>query len=328
MQGTSRHANDLTRHTRLLSGRVHPGLAQSVADHLDINLSPVSFTDFANSEINCRIDESVRGCDVFVIQSHAGDVSSAIMEQLLLIDAAKRASARTVTAVCPYMGYARQDRKSRDREPIASRLIIDMMETAGVDRIMSVDLHSGQIQGFFDGPFDHLVAMPVFYEYVKAHFKDNFIIVSPDAGRVKLNEKYSRALGCDMAIIHKQRLTEIHNQSEAKQLIGDVTGKDCLLIDDMIDTAGTICAAADLLREQGAKDIYGIATHGILSDPACKRISESAFKSVIVTDTLPVDTALCSKLKVIPVSGLIARAIDAIVSNQSLSAIFSGENQF
>ncbi len=315
---------------QLLSGRAHPKLAADMAEALGTTLSPVRLEDFANGEIRCIIEESVRGNDVFIIQSHQSfntKIHKSIFEQLLMIDAAKRASARTITAVCPFLSYARQDRKASGREPIGARLMIDMLTAAGADRIMSVDLHSGQTQGFFDGPFDHLISMPLFKQYLQTNFDSNIVMVSPDAGRVKLNERYSSALGCDIAIIHKQRSTEENNSSEARQLIGDVAGKTCIIVDDMIDTAGTVCAAADMLKEHGAGDIYGLATHGILSSPAVERIEASAFKKIIVTDTLPVNIEGTNKIEVLSVAPLIADAINAVCTGQSISALFEGQNQ-
>lgn len=313
---------------QLLSGRAHPELADEIAAYLETPLTKVTLAEFANGEISCRIEDSVRGNDVFVIQTHCGNIHDSIMEQLLIIDAAKRASARTITAVIPFMSYARQDRKSNGREPIGARLLVDLLCAAGVDRIMSVDLHSGQSQGFFDGPFDHIIAMPVLKKYIEQNFGSDLVIVSPDAGRVKLNERYSRALNSEMAIIHKHRSTSQRNVAEAKQLIGDVAGKTCLIIDDMIDTAGTICAAAGLLKQKGAKSVYGIATHALLSGPAYDKINESEFEKIIVTDTLPVDRAKSSKVEVLSTSELIAEAIRAVCTGESLSAIFEGQNQF
>lgn len=312
---------------QLLTGRVHPELATEVAQRLDIPLSKAKLGNFANGEISCQLDESVRGGNVYVIQSHGGSVNDAIIEQMLLIDAAKRASAHTITAVCPFLGYMRQDRKASGREPVAARLIVDMLANAGADRIMSVDLHSGQTQGFFNGPFDHLIAMPILCAYIKKNLKKDLVIVSPDAGRVKSAERYASILGCNIAIIHKQRSHVKHNSVEAKYLIGEVKGKTCLIIDDMIDTAGTICAAADLLAEHGAKDIYGLATHGILSDPAMERIEASAFKKVIVTNTLPVSHDPHDKVEVLSIAPLVADAISASFAGQSVSALFDGQNQ-
>lgn len=311
----------------LLTGRVHPELAKQIAKRIQVPLGKARLGDFANGEISCQLDESVRGSDVYIIQSHGGSINDAIIEQMLLIDAAKRASAHSITAVCPFFGYARQDRKASGREPVAARLIVDMLANAGADRIMSVDLHSGQIQGFFNGPFDHLIAMPILCNYIKKHWGKDLVIVSPDAGRVKSAERYASVLGCNIAIIHKQRSYTKKNSAEAKYLIGDVKGKVCVIIDDMIDTAGTICAAAGLLAEKGAKEIYGLATHGILSDPAMERIEASAFKKVIVTNTLPVSHNPKDKVEVLSVAELIADAIEASYAGLSVSALFDGKNQ-
>lgn len=316
------------RRLRLLTGRAHPKLALDVAAALETTLCEVKLGNFANGEISCRLSESVRGDEVFIMQTHCCNVNDAIMEQVIMIDAAKRASAASITAVCPFLGYARQDRKSSGREPITARLVIDMLANAGADRIMSVDLHSGQTQGFFDGPFDHLIAMPTLLGYMQSHFKaKDLVIVSPDAGRVKSAERYSSALNCGIAIIHKHRSKLKHNAVEAKFLIGDVKGKICVVVDDMIDTASTICAAADLLAQNGAKEIYGVATHGVLSDPAEKRIRASAFSKVIITDSLPLRAKKSSKIEVISIAPLLAGAIGAVYGGGSVSALFDGKNQ-
>lgn len=317
-----------SHHMQLLSGRVHPQLAAEIASYLGVELADVKIGNFANGEVSIRFNESLRGNDVFIIQTQGTRVHEALFEQLLMIDAAKRASARSITAVCPLLSYSRQDRKSAGREPIGARLIVDMLTAAGADRIMTVDLHSGQAQGFFDGPFDHLIAMPLFKRYVKEHFGNDFVFVAPDAGRVKLTERYSSSLGADMAIIHKQRSTSKHNSVEAKQLIGDVNGRACVIIDDMIDTAGTFCAAADMLKEKGAKTVYGLASHGIFSGDALEKIEQSAFEKVVVTNTVPIDTGtITNKVEILSVAQLLADAIDAVSSGNSLSAIFEGENQ-
>jgi ribose-phosphate pyrophosphokinase len=314
---------------QIMSGRVHPLLAGEIARLLDAPIHTVQLSNFANGEISCRLGESVRDSDVFIIQTHGGNVNDAIMEQAIMIDAAKRASARSITAVCPFLGYARQDRKSMGREPITARLVIDLLAQAGADRIISVDLHAGQIQGFFNGPFDHLIARPIICDYIKSHFDpENLVIVSPDAGRVKSTERYGSDLGCDIAIVHKQRSTSKHNSVEARYLIGDVKNKICLVVDDMIDTAGTICTAANLLADQGAKNIYGVATHGLLSDPALQRINNSSFSKVIFTNTLPfVKSPQSKKIVVLSVASLIADAINAVFSGSSVSALFDGKNQ-
>lgn len=313
----------------LLTGRTHPELASEIAKYLGIELSEVLLEDFANGEIRARIKQSIRGDDVFIVQTHYGKIHRSLFEQLLMIDAAKRASARSITAVCPLLSYARQDRKSAGREPIGARLIVDMLAAAGADRIMSVDLHSGQTQGFFDGPFDHLIAAPLFKKYVKKHFGEDVVFVAPDAGRVKLTERYSSNMGAEMAIIHKTRSAHTKNAVEAKHLIGEVEGRNCVIIDDMIDTAGTFCAAADLLKERGAKIVYGIATHGIFSVPALQRIEDSGFEKIIVTNTVPIDTkGITTKVEALSVAELVGDAITAVANSRSVSAIFEGENQF
>jgi ribose-phosphate pyrophosphokinase len=317
------------RRIQLLSGRVHPQLANEVSDRLGIPLSDLDLSDFANGEVRVRIHESLRGNDVFIIQAHHGRINLSVMEQLLLIDAAKRASARSITAVCPFLGYARQDRKSSGREPIGARMMIDLLTAAGADRIMSVDLHSGQIQGFFDGPFDHLIAMPVFTKYIRENLDlSDVVMVSPDAGRVKMAERYSTALGVELAIIHKQRSTETKNLSKARYLIGDVKDKVCITVDDMIDTAGTITTAADLLKKQGAREIYALSTHGVFSEPALERLKDSAFTKVVVTNTLPAPANDAGgKIVTLSIAHLIADATAAIFADESVSALFEGNNQ-
>lgn len=317
---------------QLLSGRAHPELSAEIARYLGKDLCKIRISDFANGEISVRFDESLRGNDVFIIQTHGAHglkIHTSIFEQLLMIDAAKRASARSITAICPLLSYARQDRKAAGREPIAARLLVDMLAKAGADRIMSIDLHSGQTQGFFDGPFDHLIAMPLFNQYIKKNIGGDVMFVAPDAGRVKMAERYSSTFGTGMAIIHKIRSTEKHNSVIAKHLIGDVKGKDCIIVDDMIDTAGTFCAAAEMLKERGAGNIYGVATHGVFSEPSLERIEASSFKKVIVTDTVPIDTqGITDKIEVLSVAKLLAKAIAAVSSASSVSALFEGKNQF
>lgn len=316
---------------QLLTGRSHPELAKEIAKHLGVKLADTRVSDFANGEISIRFNESLRGNDVFIMQTHGAHglkIHTSIFEQLLMIDAAKRASARSITAICPLLSYARQDRKAAGREPIAARLLVDLLAKAGADRIMSVDLHSGQTQGFFDGPFDHLIAMPLFKKYIRTNVSKDVMFIAPDAGRVKMAERYSSAFGTGMAIIHKIRSTEKHNSVIAKHLIGDVKGKDCVIVDDMIDTAGTFCAAAEMLKEKGAGNIYGVATHGVFSEPSLERIESSQFKKVIVTNTVPIDTSgVTKKVEVLSVAKLLADAIAAISSASSVSALFEGQNQ-
>ncbi|MGH8981436.1 MAG: ribose-phosphate diphosphokinase [Acidimicrobiales bacterium] len=314
----------------LVTGRSHPVLAAQIAEHLGVELSEANLREFANGEVHCRYDTSIRGCDVFIIQTHCGPVNDTIMEQLIMIEAAKRASAKRITAVCPYYGYARQDRKSTGREPITAKLVADMLSVAGADRVVSVDLHSGQIQGFFDVPFDHLTATPVLERYLRENVGgklDDIMVVAPDAGRVKVAERYSQRLGCNIAMVHKTRPPGTANRVEARHVVGEVAGRCCVIIDDMIDTAGTVCAAAELLAENGAADVWAMATHGVLSDPAADRLKASLISRVVVTDTLPVpDHRTFDKLEVLSVSSVIADAIDAVFEDTSVSEIFGGDN--
>jgi len=315
------------RRLELVSGRSHPVLAEQIADHLGVTLGEANLREFANGEVHCRYDISIRGCDVFIIQTHCGPVNDSLMEQLIMIDAAKRASAKRITAVCPYYGYSRQDRKSTGREPITSKLVADMLQAAGADRVISVDLHSGQIQGFFDVPFDHLTAAPVLEEYLRQQGATDAVVVAPDAGRVKVAERYSQHMGLDLALVHKTRPRGSTNHVEARHIVGDVEGRRCVLIDDMIDTAGTICAAAELLSDAGAADIWAMATHPVLSDPAVDRLKASPISRVVVTDTLPVaDDRIFDKLEILPIARIIADVIDAVFEETSVSEIFGGEN--
>jgi ribose-phosphate pyrophosphokinase len=314
------------RRLELVSGRSHPELAREIATHLGVELSSANLREFANGEIHCRYDISLRGSDVFIVQTHCGPVNDTLMEQLIMIDAAKRASAKRITAVCPYYGYSRQDRKAIGREPITAKLVADVLQVAGADRVVSLDLHSGQIQGFFDIPFDHLTAMPVLVEELRSCGSD-MVIVAPDAGRVKVAERFSQHLNCDLAFVHKRRPRGTANLVEALDVVGEVDGRHCVLIDDMIDTAGTICAGAELLAERGASDVWAMATHPVLSDPALERLEKSPLSRVVVTDTLPIALERrIDKLSVLSVSKLIADAIDAVFEDTSVSEIFGGDN--
>ena len=297
----------------LYSGRSHPELAQEIADHLDVRLGEPNLSEFANGEIHCRFNESIRGGDVFILQTHGGDVNESIMEQLIMIDAAKRASAKRITAVCPYFGYSRQDRKASGREPITAKLVADMLRAAGAERIVSVDLHSGQIQGFFEGPFDHLRAMPLLLDYIRENSGPDPVLVAPDAGRVRVAEQFGQHLDADIAIVHKRRETKVPNQVQARSVVGSVEGRPCIVVDDMIDTAGTMCAAAELLVAHGATDVWAMATHGILSDPAIDRLKNSPLSRVVVTNTVPVPVdRRFDKLEVLSIAAIVAAAIDAI----------------
>ncbi|HEY2330725.1 MAG TPA: ribose-phosphate diphosphokinase [Acidimicrobiales bacterium] len=313
---------------QVYAGRSHPALAEQIVEHLGVELGEANLRTFANGEIHCQFGESVRGSDVFIIQTHAEPIHEAIMEQLIMIDAASRASAKRITAVCPYYGYSRQDRKAEGREPISAKLLANMLVVAGANRMVSVDLHSGQIQGFFDKPVDHLTAMPVLLEYLREHGGDDLVIVSPDAGRVKVAERYSQHLQADLAFVHKTRPKGTKSTVEAKGVIGDVDGRRCVVIDDMIGTAGTICAAAEILKEKGASEVWAMATHGLLSDPAVDRLKNSAFERIVITDTVPLPPEKeFDKIEVLSVSKIIAAAIDAVFDDTSVSEIFGGENQ-
>jgi ribose-phosphate pyrophosphokinase len=315
----------------VVAGRTNLPLATEIADGLGVELGEPNLADFANGEIHCRYSESIRGSDVFIIQSHTGvdgfTLNDALMEQLIMVDAAKRASAKRITAVCPYYGYARQDRKAEGREPISAKLVADLFRTAGATRLVSVDLHSGQIQGFFDGPVDHLTAAPVLVEHIRANLPDNLVVVSPDTGRVRVAEKYANKLGADIAIVHKRHVHGQKNEVEARELIGAVEGRSCALIDDMIDTAGTICAAADLVCDRGADQVWVLATHGLFSGPAVDRLKNSRIEKVVVTNTLPLPSEKqFDKVEVLSVAPIIADAIRAVFEDTSVSEIFDGDN--
>lgn len=315
----------------LFSGRHNLELAEEVARELGISLSEANPDQFANGETHIRFDESIRGSDVFIMQGHANvgtlSLNDAVMEHLIMVDTARRASAKRITAVMPFYGYARQDRKSSGREPITARLIADMFAAAGATRLVAVDLHSGQIQGFFNGPVDHLTAAPVLVKHLRIHTED-LVVVSPDAGRVKVAERYAQTLEADLAIVHKTRSKSEKNAVEAKRVVGEVEGRNCVLIDDMIDTAGTICSAAELLMERGAKSVVAAATHAVFSGPAVDRLKNSVFERVIVTNTLPLSPEeRFDKLEVLSVAPLIAKTIRAVFDDASVSTIFDGQNQ-
>jgi len=314
---------------RLFTGRGYPELAQEVADQLGIPLTPTSAYDFANGEIFVRFEESVRGCDAFVIQSHTEPLNKQIMEQLIMVDALKRASAKRITVVVPFYGYARQDKKHRGREPISARLIADLFKTAGADRLMTVDLHTAQIQGFFDGPVDHLFALPLLTNYVGSKVdRSRLTIVSPDSGRVRVAERWSDLLGgCPIAFIHKTRDPLIPNEAVVGRVVGDVAGRTCVVIDDMIDTAGTITKAVDALIDAGATEVLVAATHAVLSGPAVERLKNSKVAEVVITNTLPTsDANKFDKLTILSIAPLLARAIKEVFEDGSVTSLFDGHS--
>lgn len=314
----------------VVAGRAAESLASDICAELGVKLGSANVAEFANGEIHVRYDESIRGADVFIVQTHAqwqgGSINDAVMEHVIMVDAAKRASAKRITVVAPFYGYSRQDRKATGREPITARLLADMFAAAGADRLLSVDLHSGQIQGFFDGPVDHLTAMPVLVDYLRG-IDDDLVIVSPDAGRMKVAERYTNLLAADLAYVHKRRSSEGKGVVEAKEIIGHVAGRSCVLIDDMIDTGGTICAAADLLAQYQAKRILIAATHGVFSSPALERLAAAPAERVLVTDTLGAShAARLDKITTLSVAPIIARAIAAVFEDTSVSEIFDGNH--
>ncbi|ACU98208.1 ribose-phosphate diphosphokinase [Saccharomonospora viridis] len=311
----------------LFSGRSHVELAEEVAKHLNVTITPQTLHSFANGEIYVRYQESVRGTDAFVLQSFSPPINEWIMEQLIMVDALKRASAKRITVIMPFYPYSRQDKKHKGREPISARLIADLFKTAGADRIMTVDLHTAQIQGFFDGPVDHLLAQTVLANYINDTYGDNDItVVSPDSGRVRLAEKWADQLGSrPIAFIHKTRDPDKPNQAVANRVVGEVKGRLCVLIDDMIDTGGTITQAADALMEEGAADVVIASTHGILSDPATERLSKSPVREVVVTNTLPIpEEKRIPKLTVLSIAPLLARAIQEVFEDGSVTSLFDG----
>lgn len=315
------------KHLMVFSGRAHPALAGAVADLLGTELVPTSAYEFANSEIYVRYEESVRGSDAFVIQSHTAPINEWIMEHLIMVDALKRASAKRITVVMPFWGYSRQDKKHRGREPISARLIADLFKTAGADRIISVDLHADQLQGYFDGPVDHLMALPVLADYIKARYGDQELaVVSPDAGRIKVAERWSARLGgVPLAFIHKTRDITRPNETVANRVVGDVSGKICVLTDDIIDTGGTIVKAAEAIMSAGASGVILAATHAILSDPAVDRLKNSPAVEVIITDTLPVpEEKQFDKLTTLSIAPMLAQAIREVFEDGSVTKMFDG----
>jgi ribose-phosphate pyrophosphokinase len=312
----------------LLSGRSHPELIDEIAACLGVEPTPTTLYDFANGEIFVRFLESVRGCDAFVVQSHTAPINQWIMEHLIMVDALKRASAKRITVVAPFFGYARQDKKSRGREPISARLMADLFLTAGADRIMAVDLHTAQIQGFFDGPVDHLFALPILAGYIEERLDlSQVTVVAPDAGRVRVCERWTDRLGCPLAIIHKRRDPDVANKVKILEVVGRVQGRTCIIVDDMIDTGATIVNAAEALFEQGAAQVIVAATHGVLSGPAVDLLKNSQISEVVVSNTLPItNEKRFDKLTVLSIAPLIARAISEVFSDGSVTSLFDGQS--
>lgn len=316
-----RRSRAAERKLHIFSGSVHPELAEEIARYLDVEMGDIRLEKFSNGEIYARYMDSVRGEDVFLVQSVSGDVNDALMELLIMTDAARRASAGRIHAVITHYGYARQDRKAAAREPITAKLVARILETAGVDTITTIDLHSGQIQGFFERPVNHLTALNLFADYFAAQEMDNLCVVSPDVGRAKVAKKMSDLLNADLAIMHKGRPK--HNVAEITSIIGDVEGKNCILNDDMIDTAGTICAGMKVLKDRGAKSVHVSATHPVFSGPAIERLENSVADEIVVANTIPLpEEYLQGKIKQISVAPLFAEAINNVFNNGSISSLF------
>ncbi|MBS3909727.1 MAG: ribose-phosphate diphosphokinase [Actinobacteria bacterium] len=319
-------ASEESKRLMMFSGRSIPALAQEIAGHLGIHLGEVELATFSSGEIYVRYLESVRGAEVFVVQTLCDPINDYLVELLIMIDALKRASAHRISAVVPFYGYARQDKKAAAREPITAKLVADILMTAGINRVITVDLHAGQIQGFFNVPVDHLTGLPLLVDYFKEKNLENLVIVSPDVGRVKMAKKFSDRIGATLAILHKSR--PAHNVAEISHVIGEVEGRPCLLVDDMVDTAGTLSNGAQALMEHGAKEVFAAATHPVLSGPAIDRIAKSPIKELVVLDTLPIpENKLLSRIKVVSIAQLFAEAIRNVYEDRSVSELFDGQNQ-
>ena len=317
-------SENMRKSIRVYSGSSNRPLAQKIAEFLGVELSDLTLKQFANGEIYARYDETVRGADVFLIQSVAGgNVNDMLMELLIATDAAKRASARSITAVITHYGYARQDRKAKGRDPISAKLVANMIEAAGADRVLTMDLHAAQIQGFFDIPVDNLLSNPIFVKYYMSKFEhpEEMVVVSPDVGSVARSRTFANKMGMNLAIVDKRR--EKANQCEVMNVIGDVKGKKCILFDDMVDTAGSLCNAAKAIVEiGGATEVYACATHGVLSGPANERIADSCIKELTFLNTIPPLEGACSKIKYLDVSPIFADAIQRIYEENSMSVLF------
>jgi ribose-phosphate pyrophosphokinase len=317
---------------KLFAGRGNELLSKEIAECLKVPLGEIVLSTFANGELYCRYGESIRGADVFIVQTHCDPINERIVEQLIMIDAAKRASAKRITAVCPFYGYARQDRKAEGREPITARLLADCITVAGADRVVTVDLHTGQAQGFFDFPVDHLTAVPLLAEHLATRLSGEVTVVTPDAGGGKLMARFASYLrdhdiDPEMAYIDKRRPKGTHNVARAHEVVGLVEGRTCVLVDDIIDTAGTITSAAELLTERGATDVYVAASHGVLSGPAVERLSDAPISEVVLTNTLPIPgEKQFDTLTVLSIAPIVANALDAVFEDTSVSEIFRGDN--
>ncbi len=322
---------DYNKRLMLFSGRANPQLAVDIADKLGVDLGPVTLKTFSNGEVYCKYEESIRGADVFIVQSTCGNpytgitANDALMELLLMIDAAVGASAHRVIAVTPWFGYSRQDKKSSPREPISARLVARMLEAAGADRVLTMDLHAGQIQGFFQKPVDHMTALFILTQYFADLGLSDLVVVAPDAGRVKLNKKFASKIGAELAILDKERPAQ--QVAEIGYVIGDVKGKTAVIVDDMIDTAGTLCAAAKTVLDEGATRVYAAATHAILSGDAFQNLASSSFEEIVVTDTVAIAPGRPDNVRVLPCAELLTDSIRRIFVDDSVSEVFGGENQ-
>jgi ribose-phosphate pyrophosphokinase len=330
MTGSTSIDREDSKRLMVFAGRASQALGQRIASRLGIDLGEVTLKTFANGEIYVRFEESVRGADVFLVQSTSRPVNDNLMELLIMIDAAKLASAHRITAVIPWYGYSRQDKKSAPREPITSKLVAELLQAAGVDRVLTMDLHAGQVQGFFNIPVDHMTAVPMLCDHFRERvyggdIRENLVVVSPDAGRAKLANHFAEKLGATLAVLTKQRPN--HNEAEVTLLIGDVRGRTALLIDDMIDTAGTLVAGAQVLSDHGATRVFAAATHGLLSGPAVRRLRESVIEEVVVTDTVPLPDDAGDGFRVLSVDRILADSVHNVFCDESVSEIFAGENQ-
>jgi ribose-phosphate pyrophosphokinase len=322
---------DYNKRLMLFSGRANPQLAADIATKLNVDLGPVTIRTFSNGEVYCRYDDSIRGADVFIVQPTCGNpqtgvtANDSLMELLFLIDAAVGASAHRVIAVTPWFGYSRQDKKSAPREPISARLVARMLEAAGADRVLTMDLHAGQIQGFFQKPVDHMTALFMLTQYFGDLNLHDLVVVAPDAGRVKLNKKFASKIGAELAILDKERPAQ--QVAEIGYVIGDVRGKTAVIVDDMIDTAGTLAAAARTVLEEGASSVYAAATHGVFSGDAFANLAGAGFKEIVVTDTIPIPPDRPANIRVLPCAELLTDSIRRIFTDDSVSEVFGGENQ-